>query len=413
MKENLYYIKLLLLMFCIGGAVSACKDYDEEKKESAKPELTIFMHQPYSGLEFYLNRDLEEVNQALLDNPELTKRINILFFRNDEITGRLYKKVYQKNKTTGEDFIEDVLLKEYPLSQTDYTSFSGLNKIISDIITIGKTEKYGMVIGCHSNGWLPTITDKSSRANNNILQAQTSKRKVFGRTSTEDFDTTYKTLGKAIEATGKKFEFILVDDCNSQNIEVAYDLRNACHYLIGSVTEIGADGQSYDTTIPNLFAANYEAICDNTLDYYTQPGNNWGTATLSVVDCSQAEQMASIMKAIYNQSDAATVNRSSVQVLDGYDHFLYGHNIFYDFSDYVHKLCDDQNLIADFEAQLQKLVIYNVFTPEFNSCFFDGYYRDGKPYRRPIATCCGISCSDPCTEKLSEWKETAWYIATH
>ena len=167
MKETLYYIKLLLLMFCIGGAVSACRDYDEEKKESVKPELTIFMHQPYSGLEFYLNRDLEEVNQALLDNPELIKRINILFFRNDEITGRLYKKVYQKNKTTGEDFIEDVLLKEYPLSQTDYTSFSGLNKIISDIITIGKTEKYGMVIGCHSNGWLPTITDKSSRANNN------------------------------------------------------------------------------------------------------------------------------------------------------------------------------------------------------------------------------------------------------
>lgn len=406
MKNSLHYIKLLLLMICIGGAVSACKDYDEENKESDKPELTIFFHQPYSGLEYYLNRDLDEVNKALLDNPELNKKLNILYFRNNEISGKLYKKEYRRNKVTGETFIEDVLLKEYPLSQTDYTSFSGLNRILSDVISIGKTEKYGMIIGCHANGWLPTKEDKSSRVSYD-------KRKVFGRTSTEIYDTTYKTLGKSIEATGKKFEFILIDDCNSQNIEVAYDLRNSCHYLIGSVTEIGADGQQYETAIQNLLAANYSAICDNTLAYYTQPGNSWGTATLSIIDCSQAEQMATIIKEIYKNSDPSDVNRSDVQILDGYDHFLYGYNIFYDFSDYVHKLCKDQNLIANFDSQLKKLVVYNVYTPEFNSCFFDGYYRDGMPYLRPLATCCGISCSDLCSEKLTEWKETDWYKATH
>ena len=393
-------------MFCIGGAVFACKENEVDNK-SYKPELTIFFHQPYSGLEYYLNRDLDEVNKALLEHPELIKKLNILYFRNNEISGKLYKKEYRKNKATGEAFIEDVLQKEYPLSQTDYTSFSGLHKIFSDVISIGKTDKYGMIIGCHANGWLPTTEDKSSRASYN------NKRKVFGRTSSDMYDTTYKTLGKAIEATGKRFEFILIDDCNSQNIEVAYDLRNSCHYLIGSVTEIGAEGQQYETAIQNLLAANYSAICDNTLAYYTQPGNSWGTATLSVIDCSQAEHMATIMKDIYKNSDPSDVKRSDVQILDGYDHFLYGYNIFYDFSDYVHILCKDQTLIANFDSQLKKLVVYNVYTPEFNSCFFDGYYRDGKPYLRPLTTCCGISCSDLCSEKQTEWKETDWYKATH
>ncbi len=420
MKKSLYYIKLLLLMFCIGGAVSACKDHDDEKN-SDKPELTIFIHQPYSGLESYLDRDLREVNTALLNDPELCNKVNILFFRNNEIKGSLYKKVYHFAKNTGLAYIEDVLQKEYPLSQTDYTTFSGLNQILSDVISIGKTDKYGMVIGCHANGWIPTTEDKSSRAFDNIHtdtytstnSEARSKRKVFGRTNNDRYDTTYKTLGKAIEATGKKFEFILIDDCNSQNIEVAYDLRNACNYLIGSVTEIGADGQSYDTAIPNLFAANYKAICDDTYTFYTKPGNTWGTATLSVIDCSQTDQMAAIMKRIYSNSDPSEVKRSSVQVLDGLDHYLYGYNFFYDFSDYVHQLCKDKNLIADYEAQLKKLVIYNVFTPEFNSAYFDGYYRDGKQYRRPINTCCGISCSDPCTEKHTEWMDTSWYKATH
>lgn len=385
-------------MFCIGGAVSACSD-KEEKEKTPAPELTIFIHQPYSGLETYLDRDLTEVNNALLNNPELCQKINILYFRNNDLSGKLYKKVYQKDKKSGLAAIQDVLQKEYTLSQIDYTSFSGLKQILSDVVSIGKTSKYGMIIGCHADGWLPTKEDKSSRA--------------FGYPSIDRYATSYKTLAKAIEATGKQFEFILIDDCYSQNIEVAYDLRKACRYLIGSVTEIGADGQQYETTIPSLYAGNYKAICDNTLAYYTNPGNPFGTTTMSVIDCSKTEQMASLMKTINQRCSSLSVNRNDIQVLDGYDYTFHHYNIFYDFADYVHNLCKEANLIADFENLMNQLVVYNVYTPEFNSQFFCGVFFDGKPYLRPIRTCCGITCSDPCTEKQSQLQQTSWYIATH
>lgn len=414
MQKSLYYIKLLLLVLCIGGAVSACKKSDDEK-DSAKPELTILFHQPLSGLEYYLNKDLQEVNNALLNNPELSKKVNILYFRNDELVGKLYQKVLQQDPKTGELSVEDVEKKVYSLSQLDYTATSGLHQILSDVMSIGKTEKYGMVIGCHANGWIPTDEDKSSRANNNNIAEKRITKRTFGKTNIDKYSTTYKTLGKAIEKTGKKLEFVLIDDCNSQNIEVAYDLRNACHYLIGSVTEIGANGMQYETTVPYLIAANYRAICDDTYAYYTAPDNSWGTATISVVDCSQTEQMALIMKEIYKKAGDVSVDRSSIQVLDGYDYPLanLGYNIFYDFADYVRNLCTDANLLSQFNAQLSKLVVYNVYTPKFNSCFFDNFDEEGYPYLRPLTSCCGISCSDLCSEKRTEWQQTAWYIATH
>ena len=411
MKYHLHYIKLLLLMFCIGGAVSACKDYDDEKKESDKPELTIFIHQPYSGLESYLDHDLQEVNKALRNNPEICKKINILYFRNNYITGKLYKKNYHIDPTTGEESIEDVLLKEYPLSQTDYTTFSGLHQILSDVVSIGKTDKYGMVIGCHGSGWIPTKEDKSSRA----ASGDKVIRKVFGKIDNDTYNATYKTLGKAIEATGKKMEFILVDDCYSQNIEVAYDLRNASNFLIASITEMGGDGQDYETAIPHLLEGNYKAICDYNKDYYTQVGNPWKTSTISITDCSQVESMVSIMKEIYSSANLNDVDRDALQVFDGYD-CEYGYNIFYDFSQYVHLLCNDAPLLAKFDAQMKKLIVYNVFTPEFNSVFFDYGAHHKIPdhnYLRPITTCCGITCSDPCTERQNDWKETSWYKATH
>lgn len=408
MKNSLHYIKLLLLMFCIGGAVSACCDDKNDEENPDNPVLTIFIHQPYSiNLESQLNIDLQEVNHALLKNPDIRQKVNILFFRNNNITGKLYKKTYRKDSETGQEVIEDVLQKEYPLSQIDYTTFSGLHQILSDVISIGKSDNYGMVIGCHGTGWIPTKEDKSSRAasGNKVI------RKSFGTTSNDKYDTTYKTLGKAIEATGKKMEFILVDDCYSQNIEVAYELRKVCHFLIGSVTEMGGDGQDYETLIPRLLEGNYKGICDDNIKYYTQPGNSWRTSTVSLVDCSQVEQMASIMKEIYSSGDLNEVDRNVLQVFDGYDCYVRYYNVFYDFSQYVHLLCNDAALLAKFDAQMQKLIAYNVHTPEFNSIFF--HYRYFSDYLRPIKTCCGIACSDPCTELQKEWKETDWYKATH
>ena len=397
MKTTLKYIKLLLLVFCIGGAVSACKD-DDDEEEVRQPELTIFMHQPKSGLEYALSRDLEEVNRALLANLELEKKINVLYFRSDTKTGSLYKKPLAKDAKSGENYIKDVLLKEYSLESINYTTENGLQQILSDVISIGQTERMIMVLGCHGTGWLPTYEDKSQK----IKQ----KFKVYGTNIDKKYDTTFQTLGNAIEATGKQFEAIVMDICLSQNIEVAYDLRNSCHYLIGSITEVGKNGLPYEDVIPNLYTKNFSAVCDKAIEYYQKPDNTWKTATFSVIDCNEVEPMADIIKQI-NCAETNTVDRSTIQTFDGLDCTKeYGFNVLYDFSDYIHHYCGNKELLTKFDNQMKKLVVYNAFTPNFNADCFQNYYL------RPIKTCCGVTSSALCTEMQKEWQETNWYKRT-
>lgn len=413
MHKSIRIFTFVLLVFFTSGIFVSCRDYENEEENKFNPQLTIFIHQPTTkganpDLTSYMNTDLKEVDEAIKNG--LSKKANVIYFRSDLSMGNLYKKELTKD-SDGKPVVTDKLLKQYPIVETDYTTLSGLKRILSDVVAVGKTEKYGMIIGSHADGWIPTIEDKSSRttaSNKGIM-------KSFGQGYHGDYDTTYETLGMAIDEIGKQFEFILLDNCYSQNIEVAYDLRNACKYLIGSVTEIGAAGQNYKECLPLLADANYKAVCENYYNLY-KDAPNWKSATLSVIDCSYLREMAILMKQI-NESKTNTVDRSAVQVLDGYDHSDYKYNIFYDLGDYVNHYCAVDMLNYSFNVVLSKLVVANYYTENFNSIHFDGLIDivDGKmfPMMRPIKTCSGVTCSDLCTQKQEDLKKTSWYFATH
>lgn len=413
MHKSIRIFTFILLAFFTSGIFVSCHDDKDEKENKYNPQLTIFIHQPTTkgakpDLTPYMNEDLKEVDEAIKNG--LLEKANVIYFRSDLTMGSLYKKELAKD-SDGKPVVVDKLLKQYPVTETDYTSLSGLKRILSDVVAAGKTEKYGMIIGSHADGWIPTIEDKSSRtaaSNKGIM-------KSFGQGYHGDYDTTYKTLGMAISGIGKQFEFILLDNCYSQNIEVAYDLRNACKYLIGSVTEIGATGQNYKECLPLLADANYKAVCESYYNFHKNE-EDWNSATLSVIDCSYLQEMANIMKQI-NESATNNVARSAVQVLDGYNYSNYNYNIFYDLGDYVNHYCAVDMLINNFNVVLSKLVIANYYTDTFNSMYFNGYINivDGKmvPMMKPIKTCSGITCSDLCTQKLEDLKKTSWYFATH
>ncbi len=408
MKKSLKSITLILLALIAGGISFSCSHSDDNQPE-AVPQFTYLIFQPTTNganpdLTAFMKQDLREVDEAVRNG--LTKTANVIVFQGDLTKSKLYQKQLSKTRE-GRDTIVNILLKEYPVTETDYTSFSGLKRILTDVIVAGKTEQIGMSIGCHADGWIPTVEDKSSRAPSGM-------RKSYGQGYHGDYDTAYKTLGKAIEATGRKFEFIHLDNCYSQNIEVAYDLRNACKYLIGSITEIGADGLEYNTNVPLLVKGDYQTVCQNYLAYY-QSTDQWPSATLSAIDCSYMDEMAALMKSI-NTGRTNLVDRSALQVFDGYDeNNTYHFNIFYDFSDYVSSYCADEVLLSQFNSLLSKMVVANTFTPSFTSVYFQIQIIDGKPAtkKRDIRTCSGITCSDPCTQLFYKWKETEWYKTTH
>ena len=94
------------------------------------------------------------------------------------------------------------------------------------------------------------------------------------------------------------------------------------------------------------------------------------------------------------------ISANSIQVMDGYTPA-----IFFDFEDYINKICNDIVLLDEFSNQLRKTILFKCHTPQYYSAF-KGIL--------PINHYSGITTSDPSSNRLSNPKiYTRWYNATH
>lgn len=213
------------------------------------------------------------------------------------------------------------------------------------------------------------------------------------------YQTDITTLAQGISNAGLKMEYILFDDCYMSTVEVAYDLKNVTNHLIASTCEIMAYGMPYAKIGQYLIGEiNYEKICNGFDDFYSNYEMPCGT--IAVTDCAELDHLATIMKDINSQYTFDTTLTGSLQRLDGYSPV-----IFFDCGDYVSKLCSNQELLAQFNEQLNRTVPFKRNTDYFYSM------SRGKV---KIETFSGITISDPSTNDLASAKEkTAWYAATH
>ena len=384
----LYVFSLIISLCCI-----ACDMNEEPTPESA---ITIYYHVPYSNLTSFVNNDLREADGALLTLPTLDKT-TILFAKHKFTEMGIDPNVYVLcKKVIEQGEVKDILLREYQFSEVNYTTPEGLATLLRDVQSFSKSKRYGMIISSHGDGWLPQ-RDPSSAPE---------RRKLFGAGNHKLYDASFATLADAVSRTDKPWEFLLIDACNCQNIEVVYDLRNAFRYVIGSTTEIVDKGQDYMTALPALVNQQWDELCQS-YKASCEDYADWNSATLSVIDCSQMDEMAAIVKRLHQSGADSLIVRSELQPLDGYDMYRYGYNIFYDFADYYRRLATDTLLLSRFEQQLAALVVAEAHTASYNSVYFP------VSYMRPLRVSSGLSCSDPCTEYFRLWQETNWYKATH
>ena len=176
------------------------------------------------------------------------------------------------------------------------------------------------------------------------------------------YQTDITTLAKGISNAGLKMEYILFDDCYMSSVEVAYDLKDVTDYLIGSTSEVMAYGMPYAEIGQYLIGkVDYEGICDGFYSFYSNY-SEMPCGTIAVTDCSELDNLAAIMKEINHQYTFDSSLTSSLQRLDGYNPV-----IFFDYGDYVSKLCPDKTLVAQFNEQLNRTVPFKRNTEYFYS----------------------------------------------
>lgn len=263
--------------------------------------------------------------------------------------------------------------------------------LFDDVHTISPSASCSLIIGAHGTGWLP-------------VGSKPHQSRAFGGRSAST-QASVETLAAAIVSSSMRcLEYICFDDCYMSNVETAFALRNATHYLIASTSEVMDVGLPYVHVWKYLCSgSDYRGVCDEFLRFYNSYKMPYGS--LAVVDCSRVEVIAFVMRRINRLAVIDADRLAGVQRLDGFSS-----TVFYDLADYVTHVCDDVDLASEMRAAISGVVVAKCCTPRLYSV-----YDPRLDHTYEVKTFCGLTVSDPSENAVAvEAKhETEWWKVTH
>ncbi len=213
-------------------------------------------------------------------------------------------------------------------------------------------------------------------------------------------------ISEMADAFPMKMKTIIFDACFMGGVEVAYELRNVTEMMIGSQTEILADGMDYSTMLSYIFrrGSNLTGFCENYFNYYNVQSGVDQSATVSLIDCSRLESLAEICREIFisqREEIAALEGSRSVQTYYR-PSSSYHHKWFYDLEDIAVRSGISQEQKDRLQDALNECVIYKAATEVFMS-------------EITIRTHCGLSMYLPYSSHTylnNFYKTLAWNKAT-
>lgn len=244
-------------------------------------------------------------------------------------------------------------LMRYP-TDFDYTDPDNLNSVLTEIAERFQASRYGLLYSSHGTGWLPADDTVKTRA-------------VGARFHKSQWNMRETDIRDFAAALPVHFDYIIMDACYMGAVEVVYQLRDCCDYMVVSETEIPADGFDYARLPQRLFASdrpNLEQVCN---DYMVRTSVG---GTVALVRTAGLEDLAEQVSRLGGIPD--TLDRAVVQKMGCSGEYRY----FYDMQD-----------IFGGRLDLSRVVLMEQHTPEFNAM---------APLK--IDRCCGLSMYLPLEE---------------
>ena len=261
-----------------------------------------------------------------------------------------------------------------------------LTQIIDKVQKEYPADSYGLVLWSHGTGWLPSDIYSYLRS--------------FG----QDGKNNFMEINDLASALSKyHFDFILFDACYMSCAEVAYAFRGCADYIIGSPTEILANGFPYQSIMGDMFKKEADVVGIAT-KFYTYYQSEAGT--ISVMKSDELDELAATCRTLFHdktERDLFAVPVSELQIME---YLTPNYHALYDFDDYVSRLATEEQYNA-FKRSMEKAVIYKATTPK-------AVYAYPYPYGSylPVNKYSGLSIYVPqeALPKLNEWyKDLEWY----
>lgn len=282
----------------------------------------------------------------------------------------------------------------------DYSAQSAVDPdvmqhVIKDVASLYPADSYGLILWSHGTSWLPSDYQ--------------SKLKSFG----QDGDNWMEIDELAKGLPDDFFDYILFDACYMASVECAFELKDKADYILASPTETMATGWPYQSMLPYFFTqtAQLEKIAELFYNYYNAQSGDYQTATVSLVQTSELDALASIVREIMadkTDNDIFALDRSLMQKLDFLPKGPYVVNpcMLYDLDDFIKQLATTEQYTR-FAASLNKVVVYEAHT---ETAYFAALRQS-----YPIKNCSGLSVYTPQASlpKINAWYERLqWYKAT-
>lgn len=419
MRNPLAVLLSCLVVVCL---LVACGDDDEKDGDvPATTERTILMYYPWTGntgaLTGYFWRNIASMKADYENYGTSSERV-VVFIATSGTQGY----IFDINDYIGHG--ASALSAYTAVDNPSFTTVEGVYAILNAMRSKAPSTKYGLIIGCHGQGWIPTAVNNTA---NKVKGAATPAfrphwtygdgsvmTRLFGGTSAR-YQTDISTLAEALGRFGAKMDYILFDDCYMSAVEVAYDLRAVADYLVACPTEVLADGiLSANVGRYLLGTPDYEGVCEQFRSHYASSSLPYGT--ISTIDCSEVDSLARVMKRINALYTYDKAMNDSLQRMDGYLP-----TIFFDMGDYAAHLCKDTTLLAEFNAQLARTVPYKAHTGRYPTTFDqDDASKEYSAvasglYAIPIHTYSGLTIGEPTkySSLVPLYPDLAWYKATH
>ena len=357
---------LLLAVFCL----SSCCWFGPSVKD--KQALLIYFagnNTPPNDLSDDGEMDIEDIKESWLPSVTDKDKAVLVFYRFSDCVPTLMRLYKGRNGETVEEII-----KTYP-DTINASRVATLETVLADAEKAWPADHRSLILWSHGSGFLPegyyVHPQERTAPGDRIMEAVEDPYarmvksgngfKSFGEEGGSEMDI----IGLSKVLSARRHEFILFDACLMANVEVAYELRNCCDYLLFSPTEIMADGFPYDKIVQPIFQSKARdalvTIATAYMDYYRAKTGLERSATVSVVETAGLEALAAACKPIFqnHQDRILTLDRSKVQ---GY--FRMNRHYFYDLDDFVQQVASDTEY-PQFARALSDAVIFKDNTEYF------------------------------------------------
>lgn len=354
---------ITLMLLCLMGIVTVGCHEDDPEPQPKKSRRTVIVYMAAeNSLACYKEGDLREMLNA---KDSIPLDCNLVVYVDDTHM----PSIYTYSAMTGEE-----LWKTLP--EQDSCDSLVFRNTLADIVTNFAAEHYGLVMWSHGSGWIPA-PKRGARENGPHKTIGIDNN--FNSLSNTGSELDIPVMRRMLEQLGVHWDYIFFDACFMQCIEVDYELRKLCDYVIASPAEIPGDGAPYHLIMSSLFK-DKNAVEDICRIYFKEnEGKEMsGVKTGLIISASRSSEMENMALTMKGYITTLFANKRQFDAKDVqvYCHYVYNSvwkPEYYDLGSAMNLLLSSPADYQALKAQLDKAYPVNLHSQFWVSEFYNHY----------------------------------------